>query len=433
MNIWQLLQHRIPESLEVKTNNSLEKLTGIFQAKVTEQLDDSLFSIQKGTVSYEVKIVGAVEIGKEYQFRSKTDGNALVLTVENQIAPSEKTRAFIPSSKPVESNQLQATLNRVEQLVSQLGVKMPDSTLREIVKTIESYTGTKKEIAMELTKFSLARNVQLPQIVPSSLNMLTSSFLDNETMFSTLEQIKHIQKSSNNTSPEIQTLQRQLESITTHIPLNSKQDMLLFVKTLITNLGLNYEHGLTESIVQQDTLSKLKLEQLKPILLELSQRMIHAEEKGTIAQLVSKITGFQLLNREDGLLNHVFLPIPVQLEKEAKEWYIQISSKKKKSGVVDPEYCRIVLFIDLPIFSSTMIDLLVQQKVITLTIHHSYAPIETLVEKGIPLLKENLSQKGYTLSTIKTIPKNEEEQEEISLRFFKKILSSSEEGVDVRI
>jgi outer membrane protein assembly factor BamA len=55
------------------------------------------------------------------------------------------------------------------------------------------------------------------------------------------------------------------------------------------------------------------------------------------------------------------------------------------------------------------------------------------VEKGLSQLKENLSQKGYTLSAVKTVPKPEDRLEELPLDFVKKIFSTSEEGVDFRI
>jgi hypothetical protein len=227
-----------------------------------------------------------------------------------------------------------------------------------------------------------------------------------------------------------------LEKIESYIqltPLQSKKETLFLLKNVITSLGLNYEHVLAQGLQKSDAVSKLSMEQLKPLLLELSQMNINAKDKRTISQLIAKLTGFQLLSREEGSFHHVFLPFPVQLENEAKDWYIQISSKKKKGDILDPDYCRVVLFIDLPIFSSTMIDLLVQKKIITIIIHHSYPSVEVLVEQGFPILKENLSKKGYTLSAVKTIPKAEEEQEEISLQFFKKILSESKEGVDIRI
>lgn len=434
MNIRQLLQHHIPESLAMKWNTNMSKLPELFQAKVTEQLNGALFSIQKGTISYHVQISGEVEVGKEYLFRSKADGNGTMLLVEKPMPVTEKNAPPISTGNPVEPNQQhKSTQYRVESLLQQYGVKMPEATTRDVVKTIEGYNGTQKEIALELTKFLLLRNGQAPHSIASNLNMLTSSVLSNDTLANAVEPLKQSINLSTTASPEVQKWQTQMETITTPMQLHSKQEMMLFLKKSITNLGLNYEQGLAQKILQHQPFARLDLEQLKPLLLELSQWVKTTQEKSAITELVAKLTGFQILNREEGSTQHVFLPITVQLEKDIKEWYVQISSKKKKGELVDPDYCRIVLLLDLPIFSSTMIDLFVQKKVITLAIHHSYAPIESLVEKTLPLLKTNLSLKGFTLSTVKLIPQLDREQEEVPLQFFKKILESSEEGVDVRI
>jgi len=437
MNIWQLIQHRIPDGLLNKLETGKHKLPDIFQAKVTEQLNGALFTIQKGGVSFSAKISGAVEVGKEYVFHSMSDEKGIVLRVDRTIPAIENAAQPLPGnrtpSKGLQQLQPQSSIQKLEQHTREAGVKLAPADLQQLAKVIDGFQGAQKEITIELTKFLIVRNAATPEAVYKNLPLLTAALLDDESLGSTLEKVKQLINVSKDASPETLKLQAQLEKITIPAPLQSQKEMVLFLKQLFSNTGLDYENTLFQRLHSQQSLSSQPLEQLKPLLLEYARGMMNKEESGFVAKLVNKLTGFQLLSREEGSFQHLFLPIPVVVEKESREWYVHLSSKKKKGEGIDPDYCRIVLYLDLPLFSTTLVDLFVQQRVITLSIHHSYPPLGDLVEKGLPQLKENLSQKGYTLSAVKTVHKQEDGLEELPLDFVKRIFSTSEEGVDFRI
>ncbi|WP_417900571.1 hypothetical protein ABN702_10250 [Bacillus haimaensis] len=437
MNIWQLIQHRIPDGLLNKLEKGKHKLPDIFQAKVTEQLNGALFTVQKGGVSFSAKISGVVEVGKEYVFHSMREEKGLVLRVDRTISAIENATQSLPGnrtpSKGLQHLQAQSTIHRLEHHIREVGVKLAPPDLQQLAKVIDRYQGAQKEITMELTKFLIVRNAATPEAVHKNLPFLTAALLDDESLGSTMEKVKQLISVSKEASPETLKLQAQLEKIAIPAPLQSQKEIVLFLKQLFSNTGLDYENTLFQRLHSQQPLSSQPLEQLKPLLLEYAKGMMNMEESGFVAKLVNKLTGFQLLSREEGSFQHLFLPIPVVVEKESREWYVHLSSKKKKGEGIDPDYCRIVLYLDLPLFSTTLVDLFVQQRVITLSIHHSYPPLGDLVEKGLPQLKENLYQKGYTLSAIKTVHKQEDGLEELPLDFVKKIFSTSGEGVDFRI
>jgi hypothetical protein len=437
MNIWQLIQHRIPDGLLNKMETGNHKLPDIFQAKVTEQLNGALFTVQKGGVSFTAKISGTVEVGKEYVFHSMREEKGIVLRVDRTIPANENAAPPLPEnrapSKGLQQLQTQSSIQRLEQHIREAGVKLAPAELQQLAKVIDGFQGAQKEITMELTKFLIVRNAATSESVHKNLPFLTAALLDDESLGSTLEKVKQLISVSRDSSPEAMKLQAQLEKITVPAPLQSQKEMVLFLKQLFSNTGLDYENTLFQRLQSQQSLSSLPIEKLKPLLLDYTKGMMNQEESGSIAKLLKKLTGFQLLSREEGSFQHLFLPIPVLVEKESREWYVHLSSKKKKGKGIDPDYCRIVLYLELPLFSSTLIDLFVQQRVITLSIHHSHPSLGDLVEKGLPQLKENLSQKGYTLSAVKTVQKKEDLLEELPLDFVKKIFSTSEEGVDFRI
>ncbi|MCA1321383.1 hypothetical protein LC085_15780 [Bacillus tianshenii] len=432
MNIWQLIQHRIPDGLMNKMEKGTHKLPEKFQAKVTEQLNGALFTVQKGSNSFIAEISGKVETGKEYFFHQIRGERGITLMVDRPLALEENEQTPLSparSNSKVNPEAAQPVPERLRQVLSEAGVKLPQSDLQQLSRMVEGFKGAQKEMALELTKFlSLKTGTPLDSIV-KNLPFLTAALLDDEPLAASLEKVKQLIGVSTDNSPEMVKLKGQLEIMTIPAPLQSQKEMVLFLKTLFSNVGLDYENVLFQRLQSHKSLSSLPLEQLKPLLLQYSKTMRNNEENNAISKLLSKITGFQLLNREEGSFQHLFLPIPVEVKKEPGEWYVHVSSKRKEGEGIDPEYCRIVLYLDLPVFSSTMVDLHVQQKVITLSIHHSYPPLGELVEKGAHRLRENLTGMGYTLSSVKTVPK----KEELSLDFVKKILGTSEEGVDLRI
>ncbi|TYS61591.1 hypothetical protein FZC74_04745 [Sutcliffiella horikoshii] len=315
-------------------------------------------------------------------------------------------------------------------LITQIGGKMPSTSLKEVTEAIDSLPPSQKEKAMELVKVLVQRNGLTN--LPEKLQMMVTSFSDKETILQNLAKVEtYLEKA--NLPPAVQEkLINVIRNMQLPQTLNNKTETLHFIKQVLPLLGLNFEQNLNNFIRQDQPLSEAKLEQLKPLLLNYMNQATTPEESAAIGQLISKLTSFQLLTREEGNLHHVFLPIPVNMENESKEWYVHISSQKKNEEL-DSEYCRVVLLLDLPIFSSVMVDVLVQKKVIGISFQHSYPALESLVEKSAPLLKENLAKIGYTLSNVKTECKETDHTPGIPLGYLRTILAPPKEGVDIRI
>ncbi|WP_404432948.1 hypothetical protein [Sutcliffiella horikoshii] len=324
----------------------------------------------------------------------------------------------------------QTAQESTQALITQLGGKVPSTSLNEVTEAIDSLPPSQKDKAMELVKVLVQRNGLTN--LPEKLQMMVTSFSDKETTLQNLAKVETYLEKANLPTPVQEKLIDVIRNIQLPQTLNTKTEALHFIKQILPLLGLNFEHDLSNFIRQGQPLSEAKLEQLKPLLLNYMNLATTPEEKASIGQLISKLTSFQLLTREEGNLHHVFLPIPVNMENESKEWYVHISSKKK-SEELDPEYCRVVLLLDLPLFSSVMVDVLVQKKVISISFQHSYPALEPLVQKSAPLLKHKLTEIGYTLSNVKTEYKEPDHTPGIPLNYLKTILAPPQEGVDIRI
>jgi hypothetical protein len=439
MNIWQLLQSKVPEMIQKSSTIPItEKHGRVFHAKVTEQLDGALFSVQKsGTIS-QVTIQGKVEVGKVYTFEVRHGSAGVYLTpvMENS---AERTPPFINSKHaPVTSSSnipaaaSQTTQERVQVMTEQLGVRLPRNEVNLVVKELDRLSGLQKEAAFELTRYILHRDGT--RFESEKLQMLLTVFTSRDSSLESLRKVEQIlqQSSQPGAQPNLEKMQSLLESLLQPRMLDNQTELIHMIKQTIPLLGLNYEQGLGELLTQKQSFSSAIAEQLKPLLMDFHQKVTTAEEKIAISQLVSKLTGFQLLSREEGSLHHLFIPLPIQTEKEAKDWYVHISSKKK-NNTLDPGFCRIVFLIDLPVFSSIMVDLFIQQKVVSLSFYHTYKPLEHLVESSVPMLKQILLEKGYTLTSVKAELSTKEGNAAMPLFFLKTILTPTEKGLDIKV
>ncbi|KPB04348.1 hypothetical protein [Bacillus sp. CHD6a] len=445
MNILQFIQSKGIGIDSLYGKPSIDPLSQIpgraLQAMVTEQLDGAVFSIKKGSISTQAVIYGKVEVGKEYTFSvQKGESGVFLVPTKQDIASHQSLSSPIENKSDgtgkaaIQTTSLpspsQTTQEVIQALVAQKGGKMPFVTIKEMAEVIDRLPPLQKEKAMELVKVLVLRNGLTN--ISEKLEMMVTGLSDEETTLQTLAKVEaHLQKAAPPTMIQ-EKLLNVIQKMQLPKTLHTKGEALQFIRQVLPLLGLNFENDLFHFVRQEQPLSQDKLENLKPLLLNYLNQATTTEEKGIIHQLVSKLTSFQLLTRDEGNLHHVFIPLPVNLENEARDWYVHISSKKKNE-TLDPEYCRIVLLLDLPIFSSVMVDVLVQGKVVSISFQHSYPRLETLVQQSTSLLKSTLAEKGYTLSAIKAEWKKDDRTPGISLDYLRTILSPPQEGVDLRI
>ncbi|WP_339145793.1 MULTISPECIES: hypothetical protein [unclassified Sutcliffiella] len=324
----------------------------------------------------------------------------------------------------------QTTQERIQAIFSQKGDNTLTGTIRELVSVIDRLPTVDKERAIELLKV-LSNRTGITNI-PEKLQMILSSLADNETTLQTLAKVETSLRNLTMPTPAQQKLMEVIQQMQQPLTIHTKKEALQFIRHALSLLGLDFEKGLNDMMRQGQPFSEEKVGRLKPLLMNYLQQVETPEEKAAITQLLSRLTSFQLLSREEGNLQHIFLPLPIKMHEEAKEWYVHLSSKKKE-GMLDPDYCRVVFLLDMPVFSSVMVDVFIQQKVVSISLHHSYQGMEELLEKSSSLLRKSLSVKGFTLSAIKAEWKEQEKKPGIPVDFLKAILHPNEKGLDVKI
>ncbi len=76
---------------------------------------------------------------------------------------------------------------------------------------------------------------------------------------------------------------------------------------------------------------------------------------------------------------------------------------RKKNGEIDPDFCHLLFSLELNYLKEVVIDVKVQNRILSIAIFNDIEGIESLVEELKPTLQTNLEQQGYLLSSIKII------------------------------
>ncbi|MDQ0217096.1 hypothetical protein ELQ35_08805 [Peribacillus cavernae] len=174
-----------------------------------------------------------------------------------------------------------------------------------------------------------------------------------------------------------------------------------FVKELIKMLGVNMEHLLANAGGLEAGVANEELLALKPLLLKLLAENQHQSIRDAAEQVINRITAQQLLSQDNGPLQNVFMQIPLALSGFQTDLTLQWSGRKKSDGTIDPEFCRVLFYLDLEQMQQTVIDMQIQNRVLKISvINDDHAKLEQLSHPLTGLLKSNLENMNYKLSSL---------------------------------
>lgn len=209
--------------------------------------------------------------------------------------------------------------------------------------------------------------------------------------------------------------------------LNGK-GMQQAIQSILKNLGLSYESALNktgdvESIVQS----------LKPQVLSfIRDESVPAELKNAAEMLLARLNGMQLLSGEAGHQHQIIMQIPLQFLGKQVDATVQWNGRMKKDGKIDSNYARILFYLNMEALKETVIDMQVQNRIVTVYVYNEHEGLEPLAEPLKKSLKAGLEEKNYHLSGVMIKPFSKREN------VTKKVEKTgdngaSHKGVDIRI
>lgn len=204
-----------------------------------------------------------------------------------------------------------------------------------------------------------------------------------------------------------------------------KSEFMQQIQQIMTTVGLSYEHQILNNELSQDHPT------LKQTLLQLVQQTDLPINQDRAQQLLHFINGLQLQSIEES--NHFMyanLIIPGETLKLNKDLYMQFQSKKTAEETINPNHCRILFLLHLQRLDETIIDMNVQDRIISVNVYNDHNFLKAVVKPLEQTLRERLKTIDYNLSSINFKPLQEQEEKQPVVNEFK---TKNFSGVDLRI
>lgn len=348
-----------------------------------------------------LKAVGV--IGQDLDF--STWQSSLIKTVLPQSEPTE-TRSM--ENWPIQFKEIVANekllYKNAADLLHVWGEKLTMAIRKQTVLTEKEFDQLKQQISEHLrTLFPQQHANQLTvrndrESLSELLNIL-KTFHDKDTYVfirKLTSGLQHVHQPTAVTATLIQTLNR---------------------------IGLSYEHDFMHQDREQPKNT------VKGMLLQLVQNSSKIVQKHA-QQLIHLINGLQLQSVQE--TNHFIqahLQIPAQQLGLKRDIKLDFESKKTPDGKINSDYCRILFYLEMPNLGSTIIDMNVQKRSISITVYNNERQLKERSLAFKPILESGLESLNYRLSNI--IFKQMEQTSDVLQRTF--INNEYRSGVDFRI
>ncbi|WP_421052551.1 hypothetical protein [Lysinibacillus capsici] len=204
-----------------------------------------------------------------------------------------------------------------------------------------------------------------------------------------------VKNSINSSQPFIQQVVTQAEALVQN-SMDSKA-MEHALKTVLKNLGISYEATLGNKSADLHMIAH----QLKPQLHTLLQETnIPPQMKEAAEMLMTRMNGMQLSSGENGHQHQLIMQVPLEFFGKKMDATLQWNGRMKDNGKIDANYARVLFYLQMASMQETVIDMQVQNRVVTVTVFNENSEIQSLAEPLKAALKIGLAEKNYQLSGV---------------------------------
>ena len=199
------------------------------------------------------------------------------------------------------------------------------------------------------------------------------------------------------------------------------------IKEVLRSLGFGYEAKLGNNSEEIRQLAS----QLKPQIVELLQNQtISTAMRDSAETVLARMNGLQILSNENGPQQQLLMQVPLEFLGKKMDATLEWNGRMKEDGKIDSDFARIMFYLQLDTLKETVVDMQVQNRVVSITLYNNDEQLATVVEKFKETLKQGLSSVGYQLSGV--FVKSFEEQK-ITSALKSKAKALDAQGVDIRI
>lgn len=353
-------------------------------------------------------------------------------------------------------------LKEADQMLQQLGRTSPGQ-IKPMLEQVKAWINnesllspTQKQQLQQL----LSRFEQLPASKPAvealvnqlrqqltnaySENVTTRLFMQNDQGLSAKDQLLTLLKPDTNLSIADQLL-RNLVKVTADSPLPVMQSaftqaegqvqaavdsraMEHAVKTVLKGLGVSYEAVLANKAGDIQAIAQ----QIKPQLLALLQDVqTPVAIKDAAEMVMARLNGMQLNSGENGHQHQLVMQVPLDFFGKKMDATLQWNGRMKEDGKIDANFARILFYLNMETLQQTVIDMQVQNRVVTINIYNDMPNLDLLATSLKGTLKAGLLEKEYTLSGLFIKPFGEQGGKTVTKLSYQQ--EDEQGGVDIRV
>ncbi|WP_017727291.1 hypothetical protein [Halalkalibacterium ligniniphilum] len=233
---------------------------------------------------------------------------------------------------------------------------------------------------------------------------------------------------------ELGALQRAYEATFANDRLNGQGPSTLAsqLSRILQSLGMQHEFDVNRLMQGETARGVVGADRLKSLLIQLQQQDLPTSLKEQATLALQRLTGQQLLAAEQlGPLHQVAVQLPLSLGLFQTEMTVQWEGKKTEKGTLDPDHCRVLFYLELENLQETIVDVQIQNRVISVTVLNEHPRPDFLIASLTPSLREALASHDYKLLSLVWKEFKESKQQNQSQQAYRQ--SVGYQGVDVRI
>lgn len=313
-----------------------------------------------------------------------SDGNRMPTAAPSTpLAQLEGLKALITAQTGLPAQQKEVLLSMVNRMISS------PPTGDTANKLVQELTQTILKMSAESTMADPFRSGS------SARDQLMTLFgkVGQPEVAGNLASLLRVAENSDN-----QAIQKVVQSaqvaVATAVEGNAMKDA---IQTIFRSLGFNYESMLLGKDVDIGRLTQ----SLKPQLLALMQDpSISAAVRESAEQFVIRMNGPLLTSGENGVQHQLVMQVPLEFFGKRIDATLQWNGRMKDDGKIDADFARILFYLDLHSLNKTVIDMQVQNRVVTVTVFNADRAIQTIGKPIEDKLKQGLESVGYKLSGV---------------------------------
>ncbi|MDN0190704.1 MULTISPECIES: hypothetical protein [unclassified Bacillus (in: firmicutes)] len=282
-----------------------------------------------------------------------------------------------------------------------------------------------KEARQLLAKLTESAEKNSLQIVKEAANWIKAAGSTGDSK--SLAASAHLQ-AAQITDQEAEVFLKAVQQTAPH--LADKADVLSFLSKVKTAIGARDELAFIKAFEQGSADTSDEMQSIKLALHAIRASHEVAEPiKQEADQIFHKLNGQLFMQQDHPSYSQIVLSFPMFSKSGIQDMTVLFKGKKEADGKLDPSHCRLLFLLQLDTLKETVVDCLIQQKVMTITIETDFE-LQAAIDPMVPALKQGLKEMGYSLSGVNA-KKRVHTEEKASIDQY--ITSISDQEVDVKI